>query len=230
MTFLYRFSRNSYLLKGITWKFFVPNFIQFCWEIQKLRYKFVQVHKVKYDSHCSDFDENRTSSTAVHKVQFNSGYCRLRRYISNSCLIGWLFAWRGYITQRKLSGQKHSSLTLQATEISKSYTGRCIWDCYFSQTSLAIKQVLVSYPAPLHPFPSFSPTSSLRKFQDTGTVLYSCAISGFRSGVYDVIAVLSFYAVYIGSCLHTFRSAYRAHLQRPVGPNVWDVQTVPKRR
>ena len=135
MTFLYRFSRNSYLLKGITWKFFVPNFIQFCWEIQKLRYKFVQVHKVKYDSHCSDFDENHTSSTVVHKVQFHSGYCRLRRHISNSCLIGWLFVGRGYITRRKLSVQKHSSLTLQATEISKSYTGRCIWDCYFSQTT-----------------------------------------------------------------------------------------------
>jgi len=44
-------------------------------------YKFNQVHTVKYESQCSNFDENHTSSTAVQKLQFNSGYWRLRRYI-----------------------------------------------------------------------------------------------------------------------------------------------------
>ena len=64
-------------------------------------YRFIQVHTVKFDSHCSDFHENRASSTAVPKVQFSSDNWRLRRYIQVFHL-DTVFSWFSYVHEQML--------------------------------------------------------------------------------------------------------------------------------
>lgn len=71
------------------------------------------------------------------------------------------------MTQELLSLQKHLSL-LHGTEVASVLTADVFGTGIFPLTSLAIKQVLASYPSPPLSY-FFPPTSSARQFQDAGT-------------------------------------------------------------
>ena len=61
----------------------------------------------------------------------------LGRYLRNAVSMGWVFAWRWFVTRRLLSLQKHYHLHDSDFATSKCFGGRYIWDCIFSLTSSA---------------------------------------------------------------------------------------------
>jgi hypothetical protein len=85
---------------------------------------------------------------AVPRCVQNTGKLRFGRYLRNAGSMGWVFPWRGYVTQRIFSVQKHLPLHYGHCASSKYFSGQCIWDWYFSLTCSAMKQVPTSYLAP----------------------------------------------------------------------------------
>jgi hypothetical protein len=72
---------------------------------------------------CEERYEEKTSTTCTEHfslersvqddLQCSSGKLRHWRCLRNAGCNGWVFAWRGYMTQRLLSVKRHLSLTLQ---------------------------------------------------------------------------------------------------------------------